>query len=290
MTEVTATSSTAQATPWSLLIAARESQNLTQADIARQLKLSVAQVDALERGDFDRLPGPVFVRGFIRNYARLAKADVNQVMEALEVVLPHPAQGPVAEQPDREPEVAMPVAPGRPWKVYGIIAAILLIALGIWEFGFNEPEGSVAPQPVPVAPAPAPAAPVQTPAVTEQSATPAADAATATPPAAETAPAATSTVPASDTKPATAAPAKARQGEASVKLSFERESWVQIQDRDGRTIFSQLNRAGTEQSVTGLAPLSFIVGNARGVRLTYNDKAVDLERYTKVDVARFTLE
>jgi hypothetical protein len=33
-----------------------------------------------------------------------------------------------------------------------------------------------------------------------------------------------------------------------------------------------------------------VIGNAHGVRLTYDDRAVDLERHTKTDVARMTLE
>ena len=55
-------------------------------------------------------------------------------------------------------------------------------------------------------------------------------------------------------------------------------------------IFSQLNRRGTEERVTGTPPLSLVVGNAHGVRLTYDDQPVDLAPHTKVDVARLTLE
>jgi len=73
-------------------------------------------------------------------------------------------------------------------------------------------------------------------------------------------------------------------------MIFEQESWVQIRDRHGRAIFSQLNRRGTEQQVSGRPPLSVIVGNAHGVRLTYDDQPVDLAQHTKVDVARFNLE
>ena len=55
------------------LARARETLKLGTADVARQLKLSIGQVEALEAGQFERLPGAVFVRGFIRNYARLVK-------------------------------------------------------------------------------------------------------------------------------------------------------------------------------------------------------------------------
>ena len=55
------------ASPGRRLAEARQAQNLTTADVARQLKLSVWQVDALEAGRYHQLPGPIFVRGFIRN-------------------------------------------------------------------------------------------------------------------------------------------------------------------------------------------------------------------------------
>jgi cytoskeleton protein RodZ len=71
---------------------------------------------------------------------------------------------------------------------------------------------------------------------------------------------------------------------------FSRESWVEIRDRQGRTIFSQLNPAGTAQAVSGQPPLRLVVGNATGVRMLYNDRTVDLAPYTQVDVARLTLE
>ncbi len=49
------------------LAAARESSGFSIADIARQLKLSPWQVEAMEAGNYERLPGAVFVRGFVRN-------------------------------------------------------------------------------------------------------------------------------------------------------------------------------------------------------------------------------
>jgi cytoskeleton protein RodZ len=87
-----------------------------------------------------------------------------------------------------------------------------------------------------------------------------------------------------------AATAEHKPGEHWVKLKFEREAWVEIRDRSGRRILSQLNPAGTEKVVSGQPPLSLVVGNAAGVRVTHNDQSVDLAPYIQVDVARLTLE
>lgn len=54
---------------------AREALGLQVGDIAQTLKLGSRQVEALESGDWQHLPGQTFIRGFVRNYARLVQVD-----------------------------------------------------------------------------------------------------------------------------------------------------------------------------------------------------------------------
>ena len=61
--------------PGAQLLAERRAQGLSLGDVARQLKLSVRQVEALERDEYAAFPAPVFVRGFLRNYAKLLQLD-----------------------------------------------------------------------------------------------------------------------------------------------------------------------------------------------------------------------
>ena len=75
-----------------------------------------------------------------------------------------------------------------------------------------------------------------------------------------------------------------------IELVFDRESWVEIKDADGRIVFSQLNPPGSRRNVVGEAPFSIIIGNATGVKLRYNNADVDLAPYTRTDVARLTLK
>ena len=56
-----------------LLRAARESAGMTVDAVAQHLKLAPRQVKAIEDGDFKELPGRTFIRGFVRNYARLVQ-------------------------------------------------------------------------------------------------------------------------------------------------------------------------------------------------------------------------
>lgn len=70
--------------PGQVLAAARKRQNLSLADVTRQLRLSERQLLALERDAYDELPGRPFVRGFIRNYARLLRIDAEPLLSAIE--------------------------------------------------------------------------------------------------------------------------------------------------------------------------------------------------------------
>ena len=66
-----------------LLRSAREASGMTIDAVAQQLKLAPRQVRALEEGDYTHLPGRTFVRGFMRNYARLVRLDAETVLGAL---------------------------------------------------------------------------------------------------------------------------------------------------------------------------------------------------------------
>ena len=73
-------------------------------------------------------------------------------------------------------------------------------------------------------------------------------------------------------------------------MKFERTSWVEIRGGDGKVLTSQLNSGGSEQTIEGRPPFSLVIGNAQHVRLSYDDRPIDLVPHVKVEVARFTLE
>jgi len=73
----------AATTAGAMLAHAREAAALSVDAVAAQLKLAPRQVRALESGDFAALPGRTFVRGFVRNYARLLDIDAERVLTAL---------------------------------------------------------------------------------------------------------------------------------------------------------------------------------------------------------------
>ena len=263
--------------PGAQLAAARASSGLSVTDIARQLKLSPWQVEALESGDYRRLPGAVFVRGFIRNYARVVKLDVASLLANVAQGAPPGAAG----GPRVAPSADIPFPTGREfkWHKYAIAAIVVLVPVVIFEFYLDDtPEATVSSSRVvlPIPEVAGPANPADQAAYEQAAPVPADVPETAASAAPGAAPA--------------AANARRTLNEHRVRFRFAQSSWVEIRDRAGRKIFSQFNPAGTEQVVSGMPPLTLVVGNAKGVNLTYNEQPVDLGPHTKVDVARLTLD
>jgi len=68
--------------PGRLLHEARLGLRLAPEDVAQILHLSSKQIIALEQDDFNHLPGPTYVRGYLRNYAQLLGLSPEKVLES----------------------------------------------------------------------------------------------------------------------------------------------------------------------------------------------------------------
>jgi cytoskeleton protein RodZ len=270
-------------TAGAVLASARKALRLSVADVARQLKLTPQQVEALEADRYERLPGRVFARGFLRNYAQLVGIDPQPLLRSIERDIPRPD---LVEL--RAPsETVIPHADSARWPFYSALTAFIIVGLlAVYEFGFNEPAHRTLPVPV-VAPEGA-----------SETGAPASrnvDDEKAVDPAAPSSPVATEAVlaHASAQDAGAGEPRTAKRGSAAERqldLRFDQDSWVEIRDGNNKVIFSKLTRAGRQEQVTGTPPFRVTVGNARGVRLKYEDKPVDLAPHTGVAVARLTLK
>ena len=68
----------------SCLRRAREKRQLTLKQVAGATKVPRATLELLEAGNLDELPADVFVRGFIRSYARMVGTDEAEPLHAFE--------------------------------------------------------------------------------------------------------------------------------------------------------------------------------------------------------------
>jgi cytoskeleton protein RodZ len=66
---------------------ARVSAGLTLQQVADTTKMRADRVQAVEEGNYDAFTAPVYLRGFVRTYARLVHADEQAVMTTLDAEL-----------------------------------------------------------------------------------------------------------------------------------------------------------------------------------------------------------
>lgn len=277
--------------PGGVLRAAREAHGYSLAEISQALKFGVRQLEALENDDYATLQGATFIRGFVRSYARYLRVDEVPLLAALE------PQAPVAVaevRPVEHMNAEMPssVQDGSK-RVYWMAAGVLVLGALAW-FVLQDKGAPVtasttaAPTPVTTGaeqPAAAEAAAPSRPPVAAQSApvapTPTVMPATAPDVTAEAAPAAPL---AADTQPAV------NPAERQLQLSFGGVSWVEIRDASNRILYSGNSTPDSRQSLRGRPPFQLVIGNAQSVKLRYEDRTIDLQPYTRVDVARLTLD
>ena len=66
-----------------------EQRGISLRQIADHTKISVSQLEALERNDISRLPGGIFSRAFVRSYAAEIGADPEQTVREFLSQFPH---------------------------------------------------------------------------------------------------------------------------------------------------------------------------------------------------------
>ncbi len=68
-----------------ILREARETKGYTLREVQEKTRINSRFLEALETGDFDRLPTPTHVRGFLRNYSRFLGLDPEPMLERYEL-------------------------------------------------------------------------------------------------------------------------------------------------------------------------------------------------------------
>jgi cytoskeleton protein RodZ len=270
---------------------ARERMGLTVEDVVNRLKFAPRQIRALEEDAFDQLPEGAFLRGFVRSYARLLLLDEAPLLEALPGVQAQEVK-PAVQQ---SVEVPFPgVYSARKSNIMWLAAALLVavaLVLFTWLYGHKpaiihttretqpvqlpEPPASAVPSVAPTAPA-APTAPVASVAPTAPVAM-----------TREQQPALPASAP-----DATHPKVKfhVSSGTGPVHMIFDEGSWVEVKDKDGNVLMSQINPAGSEQYLDGDPPFAVTIGHTSGVKLFYKGKQIDLGPSTSAEVAHVTLE
>lgn len=278
-----------------MLREARERLGLSVMDIASQIKFAPRQIEALEAGDYERLPEVAFLRGFVRSYAKVLHLDAQLLLAAL----PQNKAAQVEPKPDSvgEPFPAAHALHRQNLIWMGATVLLIAVVVGFAIWPFNTPPEQTKPAQV-ESPVSLSAEIMIDPSKPEVSETHVIEPATLKKRPSVTM--AQSSVPAAKT----AAPRAAQQSQTmtsdaqsdtpvtSLHLVFNEESWTEIKDKDDKILSSRVNPSGSELRLQGRAPFSILIGHASSASLYHQGKQIDLKPYTNSysDVARFTLQ
>lgn len=312
-----------------MLREARESLGISIGDVSSRTRLSVDQIRAIEEEDLERLPEPVYVRAFLRAYAKAIGIDYEPVVNDYVTR----CGGGGVRIPEHAPEEAFrEVAyydtprPSR-WKFVGLLALIVVVTLGIWgvysgtfarlmeadgteaakvENGVSEVAPNVAAAPE----APKTTAPVEVADASKPEASAAQTLASA-PEAEQTAPqtplpaapaeesVSVSAAPAQPAAPvevpAAAVEAAAQTAETVPAETYAAEfhtsasCWVHVIAPDGQNLIAREMKPGETQSVALPAGTRVTVGNPPALILTLDGHPYDLGGVTQRGVARFVI-
>lgn len=237
-------------------------------EVANQIFIRPALVKAIETGDWESLPEPVFVQGFIRRYADYLGLDGQEIAQQFEptpvAVLPDPTlassgtvEGVVKQQDKHGLKVLSKVEPShqngslasskargstKNWLV-GLIALAALGGLVAWLTTRNTPRPANSVDNTPV----------EEEAIAETPSTPASEEAV---------------------EPITESPtpvAEAPPNDAPVTLSLdiEEDAWMRV-TVDDEVAYEGILAAGTQETWTAQNEISITAGNSGGVLYSFN--------------------
>lgn len=256
--------------------------------VTHELKISRRMLDAIEADHYEQLPGSIFAKAFVRQYAALLGLDG----DALAAQVQRSIEPTSIESPERARPAVTPIEVPRveEWNSVGdkrfrlsgslpaavLVVVVMLICSAVYAW-MQRPRTAPAtqtnpPQQVKTEPAPQQppaAAPIQT-AETAQ-ATPAPQ---PEPPVTQpaTPPAAVAETPAA--APTAAPPAApATPGLVHVEIAAEEAVWV-LARVDGKFAFSDTLSASTKRTLDGANDIYLRLGNAGGVSITLNGKSI----------------
>jgi cytoskeleton protein RodZ len=236
--------------------------------VARETKISQKLLEAIEAEDFDKLPGGVFRKSFVRQYARALGLDEDEIAADLEQIVPPEDPLALLHQGGLESEIpALPTASkelNRRWLVtsFGSFATVLVVMLACaavyswWQKSRQEvtrenvKSHEAAPPPAATQPA------IPPPPATESSAAP-----PVTPAAAQVAP--------QSPEPAVALP----PGKFRVGMTAIEPVWVRV-TVDGKPAFVGTLESGASKTFDAESAVRVRAGNAGGLSVELNGKPI----------------
>jgi cytoskeleton protein RodZ len=242
---------------------AREARSLSLSDVAERLHIRSVYLAAIEDEDWHVIGAPVYVRGFMRTYARFLGLDPEAAVARFSSAVPAGTPAATAPRPAAaaasekrsvnrsSPSIA---------AVLSIVVAVLVVAFVGYEF-FQYKAGTPGAAPL------ADSSSAPTAAVAAAAAPIPADSAAAAPGAG-----ADGNVPAAIAPAASPARAAASAAKRGLAVRLTETSWLRV-TVDGKVVLEGTLPAGAAKSFSGKVA-DVRVGNAGGVRIAVNGRTM----------------
>lgn len=292
--------------PGRQLAARRQAAGWSIEQVAAQLKLASRQIEAIEAGHLEVLPGATVARGFIRSYAKLLKMDAAPLLAATPTDIRSPIdairqQGLLATPFSKTRLPSMKSHSTSPNWIAALFL-VLLLGAGVWaaqrgnwlsglphapwataDSGLTKAVlvGKTDAAPGLILPVTADVRGEAIPApgtIANQAdqlhvTVPALSVSSEVPPV-ESAGAAPTTTPSDN----------------YLNLTVNQDSWIEIKRKDGSVLMSRVAKAGTKETFEIAEPVSLVVGNAAGVNAVLRNVPLDLKSVASTNVARVNLK
>jgi len=282
-----------------MLAGARAELGMTVEDVAEELRLSPRQIVALERNDYSQLPGTTYVRGYLRNYARLVGLSIDKVVPPMASAMPAPADETVSEvSPRGQRQVSSRDRHVR--MISYLLAGVLAGLMVVWWQSREAPQLETLGGRPPATQTQE--APIETidPDAMQQHLPPEPVAAVERQETKQLAPIQQTEDSAAGGEPAVAEPEGAvlrsadggtapPVGQTRLSLRYSENCWTEIRDARGKRLAYDTVAAGTTLYLDGVPPFQIYFANAKAVSLQYNGRPYDLSSHIRRGFARFEL-
>ena len=115
--------------PGERLQAARIKKGLSVDDIASRMHLSTAILEAIEENNFEEITAPIFVKGYLRAYARIVALDEDEMIRQYSEFYSE-EDPPISSTSNMSPELSSSDT-GVKWTTY-LVILVLGLLLGAW--------------------------------------------------------------------------------------------------------------------------------------------------------------
>ncbi|MCX8745880.1 helix-turn-helix domain-containing protein [Snodgrassella sp. B3800] len=264
-----------------LLSQARKQKGLSVGEVAERLKLPARQIEAMESGSYKGLPEAVFIKGFLSSYARLLELDESEFKQYLQQIFPSGQRYSTSDSSKvLSSELDFQDKPQRRHFPRWLIALLVLIIIGAVVYAWqskstseNAKQAATASQEVSA----------QTASISDIAASnirvvpmPASEQVSST---ASTTVISASQLQEANTKTNASEPVAADSEALLIKL--ENKSWLQVSDKNGKVLISQVVDAGSTQQFSGSAPYKVIIGYTPGASIKFAGKDVIIPQNKK---------